>query len=134
MAGDAPVVGSAQIWRKKAVVRWKIILGGEWAFNNLLSMRFGINENEITTGIGLKFNDWGLDYAFAYYQDFGIGGVADLAARRIVLGFHLQFRQKNIRMQAASVRWQKKGDDVLAQLKTCFADKAACSSDDDPEI
>jgi tetratricopeptide (TPR) repeat protein len=104
----------------------KIILGGEWMFNNVLAMRAGLNENEITAGIGFKFNDWGFDYAFAY-QD-SVGGVADLGASHR-LGFHFNFGKK-ISEQAASLRWQKKGEDVLRQLETCFAGKAACSPDE----
>ncbi len=104
----------------------KLLLGGEWAFNNLLAMRVGLNEDEFTTGLGLKFNDWGLDYTFAY-QD-AVGGISDLGASHR-FGVHFNFGNK-ISEQVASARWQKKGDDVLRQLKTCAVDKAACSEDE----
>jgi tetratricopeptide (TPR) repeat protein len=103
----------------------KPIFGGEWAFNDLLAMRAGLNENEITAGMGVKFKDWGIDYAFAY-QD-SVSGLNDLGASHR-LGVHLNFGKK-ISDQVASLRWQKKGESVLAELKACAAAKPACSAD-----
>jgi tetratricopeptide (TPR) repeat protein len=104
----------------------KLVLGGEWAFNNLLSLRGGLNENEITAGMGIKFKDWGLDYAFAY-QD-AVAGASDLGASHR-LGLHFSFGAK-VSEQMADARWQKQGQDVLVQLRKCAAAKEVCSQED----
>ncbi len=94
----------------------KPLLGSEWQFNDLIALRLGLNESEITTGLGLRYKDWGLDYAFAYND--AVNGLSDLGASHR-LGFHFGFGKK-VSEQAASARWQKKGEQVWAQLKTCM--------------
>ncbi|MCG3204484.1 MAG: hypothetical protein KCHDKBKB_01199 [Elusimicrobia bacterium] len=91
----------------------KIRLGTEWALSPLLVLRAGINETEMTTGLGFVFKDWGLDYSFGYND--AAAGVKDLGSSHR-LGFHLDFGKK-INEVAASVRWQKQGQDNLAKLR-----------------
>jgi tetratricopeptide (TPR) repeat protein len=104
----------------------KILMGAEWAFNDLLAVRAGINEREIAAGLGLKFKDWGLDYTFAY-QD-AVAGLGDLGASHRV-GLHFGFGKK-ISEQAADLRWQRKGQDVLNQLRACVSGQTVCSDED----
>ncbi len=45
----------------------KMYCGGEYRLmEDLISARLGINENEITSGFGIEFLDFQLDYAFVY--------------------------------------------------------------------
>ncbi len=91
----------------------KPYLGGEWLTNELLVLRAGLNEKEITTGIGLKFKDWSLDYAFGYHD--AAAGISDLGSSHR-FGFRFSFG-KNVVEQVASNRWLKKGQAVLAKLR-----------------
>jgi len=98
----------------------KPILGGEWSCNPILVLRGGISETEITTGIGIQLKDWGLDYAFSF-NDAAAGAVDLGASHRF--GFHINFG-KRVFEQEASLRWQKKGQAVLAQLRAQMDDAA----------
>jgi len=104
----------------------KVLLGGEWALNDLMALRVGLNETEITTGLGFKFKDWGVDYAFAYNDS--VGGLDDLGASHRI-GFRMNFGKK-VSEQAADLRWQKKGQDILTQLRGCVSGKVVCADED----
>ncbi|MCG3204487.1 MAG: hypothetical protein KCHDKBKB_01202 [Elusimicrobia bacterium] len=91
----------------------KVRLGGEWVTTSLLVFRLGINETELTTGLGLKLKDWGIDYAFGYND--AAAGLQDLGSSHR-LGLHMKFG-KSISEQEANIRWQKKGREGLAQLR-----------------
>lgn len=107
----------------------KLNLGGEWSFNDLLAFRVGINETEMSAGIGMKFKDWGVDYAFGY-QD-AAAGLADLGASHR-FGVHINFG-KRVFEQQASVRWQNKGEAVLASLRNKMQNSTAGVTDNSVE-
>ncbi len=88
-------------------------LGGEFAVNNLLAFRAGLDESEITAGVGFRFANWGIDYAFGYND--AVPGLSDLGASHRV-GFHVQFGKKAAE-QEASNRWQNKGQQTLDALR-----------------
>ncbi len=56
----------------------KLHVGAEYTFVKMLAFRAGIDETEITTGLGFKWQNYSLDYAFAYhdawkgYEDLGM--------------------------------------------------------------
>ncbi len=56
----------------------KLHIGAEYTFVKMLALRAGIDETEVTTGLGFKWQNYSLDYAFAYhdawkgYEDLGI--------------------------------------------------------------
>lgn len=90
----------------------KPYVGGEWSLSNLIAVRAGLSETELTTGLGFKFKDWGLDYAFGF-QD-AASGLKDLGSSHR-FGFHVNFGKK-VFEQEASLRWRKKGQVYLASL------------------
>ncbi len=91
----------------------KVLLGTEWKVGSSLALRGGLNDTELTAGIGLKFDDWGLDYSFGYQQS--LGGVDSLGSTHR-LGFNLLFGQK-VADSGLSLRWQRKGKLVLQLLR-----------------
>jgi hypothetical protein len=46
----------------------KLHIGGEYLLGDLLSFRLGLDETELTSGIGFKWREYSLDYAFAYHD------------------------------------------------------------------
>jgi hypothetical protein len=56
----------------------KVHLGAEYTLMKMLALRAGIDETEVTSGVGFTWNNYALDYAFAYhdawkgYEDLGI--------------------------------------------------------------
>lgn len=44
----------------------KLRLGSEWKFNEMVSFRGGVNESDISAGLGFNIGNWGIDYAFGY--------------------------------------------------------------------
>ncbi|MHB9155380.1 MAG: PorV/PorQ family protein [Endomicrobiales bacterium] len=46
----------------------KMHLGGEYVLNKLIAFRVGLDETELTSGLGFKWNNYSLDYAFAYHD------------------------------------------------------------------
>ena len=91
----------------------KVHLGGEWAFNQQIALRLGINENEMSAGMGVTLGDLTLDYAFAYHD--AAAGITDLGASHRV-GFHMAFGRR-VADQEVSLRWQKKGQTHLDALR-----------------
>lgn len=65
----------------------KLHIGGEYLLGNLLSFRLGFDETELTSGIGFKWYDYSLDYAFAYhdacsdYENLGFSHRFSMTAR-----------------------------------------------------
>lgn len=98
----------------------KFRLGAEWTLNSLLALRVGVNETEFTTGLGFKFKDWGVDYSFGYND--AAAGLEDLGSTHR-MGIHLSFGKK-VSEQSASVRWQKKGQEGLVQLRKRMVEPA----------
>lgn len=92
----------------------KISAGGEWSYSPSMALRLGINESEVTAGLGIKIGSLGIDYAFGF-QD-AVGGVKDLGASHR-FGFHYSFGQK-ASDQEVSLRWQKRGQVYLLDLKS----------------
>ncbi len=92
----------------------KLRLGGEWTVNQLLVVRAGISETDLTTGVGFNFKDWGIDYAFGYND--AAAGIKDLGGSHRV-GFRIRFGAP-ISEQLASARWQKKGQAYLDELRS----------------
>lgn len=90
----------------------KINIGGEWKQNDLLSLRAGFNEKEVSAGLGLAFGDWGIDYAFAFHG--AAAGVKDLGDSHR-FGIRAKFG-KLASEQEASLRWQRKGQESLVEL------------------
>ena len=45
---------------------WKIHIGGEYMIAKILALRAGLDETEVSAGIGFKWRQYSLDYAFAY--------------------------------------------------------------------
>lgn len=91
----------------------KIHLGTEYQINKLIALRAGIQEAEVTVGMGFGFKDWGLDYALGYND--AASGFKDLGVSHR-FGIHMTFGQK-ISEQGASLKWQKKGELVLELLE-----------------
>lgn len=92
----------------------KTHIGGEWTYNKTLALRVGLNESEVSAGLGIQIGRLGLDYAFGF-QD-AVGGVSDLGSSHR-FGFHFVFGGK-VSDQEVSQRWQRKGQTYLATLKT----------------
>jgi len=90
----------------------KLNLGTEWTVGSGLRMRAGFNDTEVTAGLGIKFDDWSLDYAFGYQQN--LGGVTGMGGTHR-LGFSFFFGDK-IADSGFSLRWQRKGKLVLELL------------------
>lgn len=88
-------------------------LGAEWMMNETVALRTGLNETEVTAGLGVKFGDWGLDYAFGFHD--AVKGVEDLGSTHR-FGLHLAFGRK-ISEQGQSVYWQNKGKVYLEALR-----------------
>ncbi len=65
----------------------KIHLGTEYILAQLFSIRAGLDETEATFGLGVKWQNYSLDYAFAYhdawagYEDLGISHRFGLTVR-----------------------------------------------------
>jgi hypothetical protein len=66
----------------------KLNLGGEYSINQLLVLRAGLNETEMSAGLGFRLQDFGIDYAFGYHD--AVSGVTDLGASHR-FGFHFNF-------------------------------------------
>lgn len=91
----------------------KLHMGGEYLFNDTVALRAGLNESEISAGLGVTVGDLTIDYAFAYND--AASGVTDLGASNR-LGFHLAFGSR-VADQEVSERWQKKGQIHLEALR-----------------
>jgi hypothetical protein len=56
----------------------KLHFGGEYAVNRMFRIRAGLDETELTSGLGIAWHGYSLDYAFAYhdawseYENLGI--------------------------------------------------------------
>lgn len=65
----------------------KVHLGSEYTIAKLFSIRAGLDETEATFGMGVKWQNYSLDYAFAYhdawagYEDLGISHRFGLTVR-----------------------------------------------------
>lgn len=46
----------------------KFAFGGEYTFNEMIALRFGVNNNEVTSGLGIEYKNMKVDYAFAYHN------------------------------------------------------------------
>jgi hypothetical protein len=44
---------------------YQLHAGGEYCLFKMLSLRAGINPDELDCGLGVKFKDYSIDYAFA---------------------------------------------------------------------
>ena len=115
LAADAYKVENAQA---------KLSLGAEWKPYRLLALRAGLNDTEITAGLGFQFGDWGIDYAFGYNAAAPSGTENFEQSHRF--GIHLSFG-RNITTEERALFWQKKGQDILAELK------AAMNSETEPD-
>jgi tetratricopeptide (TPR) repeat protein len=104
----------------------KINLGTEWNVNDLVALRAGINETELTMGLGVKLGDWGLDYAFGYNN--AVSGVENLGGSHR-MGFHMNFGHKASE-QASAIKWQKKAQIVLEVLTQQMESNEKPSADD----
>jgi len=91
---------------------YKVNLGFEYNWQNTLFLRSGINENEITTGLGFKIGEFGIDYAFGYNDS--VPGINDLGGSHRV-GFHLEFGQ-NMSEEGQKQKWNSKGKKILWAL------------------
>ncbi|MHB9156181.1 MAG: PorV/PorQ family protein [Endomicrobiales bacterium] len=66
---------------------YKVHFGGEYKLIDMLSIRAGIDETELTSGLGFTWLGYSLDYAFAYHdawgaaEDLGISHRFGLTAR-----------------------------------------------------
>jgi|GEM_PF-4368898 len=90
----------------------KIYFGTELLFKEMVQFRVGLNESEITAGVGIALGDWNLDYAFGYND--AVKGFDDLGAMHR-FGFHVKFGEP-IYEQKGSARLQRLGKTLLAQL------------------
>jgi tetratricopeptide (TPR) repeat protein len=97
----------------------KLHVGTEWKYNPNLLLRVGINESEVTAGLGIKIGRVGVDYAFGF-QD-AVGGVEDLGSSHR-FGFNFHFGGK-VSDQEVSLRWQKKGQIALADLRAKMSEE-----------
>ena len=91
----------------------KVRFGTEYKLARFLSLRAGINESEITAGMGIELKDWGLDYAFGYND--AAAGVQDLGNSHR-FGVHIRFGSSIVE-QGSSARWQKRAKSCLADLR-----------------
>ena len=90
----------------------KFHFGTEWKIKQLLALRTGINETEVTAGLGFTLGDWTIDYAFGYND--AAAGIDDLGGSHR-FGFHLNFGGL-IEDEKVSARTQRKGQKLLAAL------------------
>jgi hypothetical protein len=56
----------------------KVHLGSEYVFAKMLALRAGLDETELTAGLGFTWQNYSLDYAFAYHDAWA--GHEDLGA------------------------------------------------------
>jgi tetratricopeptide (TPR) repeat protein len=91
----------------------KIYTGAEWQIRDVIALRTGLNDTEVTAGVGFKFDEWSLDYAFGMQQ--AVGGV-DALGNTHRLGFNLLFGNK-VSETGVSMKWQRKGKLVLDLLR-----------------
>lgn len=47
---------------------YKLHLGGEYSVAKMLNVRAGIDETELSCGLGFTLNDYSIDYAFAFHD------------------------------------------------------------------
>lgn len=87
--------------------------GAEWTAAQLLIIRAGLDETQMTAGLGFKINDWTLDYAFGYHD--AAADFEDLDASHR-FGFHVNFGRKASE-QAASLRWIDRGQAHLQKFR-----------------
>ncbi|MDD5757353.1 MAG: hypothetical protein PHR23_08790, partial [bacterium] len=65
----------------------KVHLGTEYTLAKLFSIRAGLDETEATMGMGVRWQNYSLDYAFAYhdawkgYEDLGMSHRFGLTVR-----------------------------------------------------
>jgi hypothetical protein len=66
---------------------YKLHIGGEYTLKQTLHIRLGLDETELTTGFGVTWHGYSIDYAFAYhdawseYENLGISHRFGLTAR-----------------------------------------------------
>lgn len=96
-------------------------IGAEYAVSELVALRGGLMESEMTAGLGVWFGDMGIDYAFGFND--AASGIDDLGASHRA-GFRMKFGSR-VADEKRSVRWQRRGRAYLTQLKKRMADPAA---------
>lgn len=88
-------------------------LGAEYSVNQLLSLRGGFNETDLSAGLGFKLGDWDVDYAFAMNQVGSRQNEFDASHR---IGFHVSFG-RDVNDEGQSVKWQNKARENLTALQ-----------------
>ncbi len=92
----------------------KLNLGAEWRPVKMISLRTGLNDTEITAGLGFQIGDWDLDYAFGLNTAAPQG--TEEFNRSHKFGIHCRFG-KNISSEEMALNWQRKGQDALMALE-----------------
>ena len=70
---------------------------------DILALRAGLNEKEMTAGLGVALGDMSLDYAFSYHN--AAADVDDLGSSHR-MGLRVSFGRR-VADQEASLRWQE---------------------------
>ncbi|OVE77269.1 hypothetical protein BVX98_03145, partial [bacterium F11] len=108
----------------------KFHFGTEWKFNELIALRAGINETEVTAGIGFKLGNGMIDYAFGFND--AASGIDDLGGSHR-FGFHMNFGGL-LSDERSSVSLQRKGKRLLSQLSRTIDDPDFIHEEDVPEL
>lgn len=92
----------------------KLNLGTEFSLSSLVALRAGLTDTEITAGLGFALGDWNLDYALGQYLK--ADGAAEKLGSSHRFGLHFKFGT-DVMETNLSVRWQNKGQALLAELR-----------------
>jgi TolA-binding protein len=76
---------------------FKIHYGSEYCLLHLLAFRAGIDETEITAGLGFRLGNFQIDYAYAYHDAWG--KYRDLGSSHRI-GLSVRFGKKEVEMAA----------------------------------